>query len=118
MHDALVLVVDDHAGFRRLARRVLEAGGFSVAEAETGAGALAAVEALSPALVLLDIQLPDVSGFEIARTLSGIAGAPTVVLTSTRDAADYGGRIEASSAVGFVPKAQLSASALRTLLAA
>ena len=74
---------------------MLEAAGFTVAEAATGAEATQAARTVRPGLVLLDIQLPDVDGFEVARRLAADpAGgpAPVVVLTSTREASDYGGR--------------------------
>jgi CheY-like chemotaxis protein len=113
---ALVLVVDDHAGFRRLARRVLERAGFQVAEASDGAGAVAEAGRLRPDVVLLDIQLPDVDGFAIAELLAEAEHPPPVVLTSTREAVDYGERVRRSSAVGFLPKTALSGPALKALL--
>jgi CheY-like chemotaxis protein len=115
-----ILIVDDHDGFRRLARGMLEAAGFTVAEAATGAEATQAVRTVRPGLVLLDIGLPDFDGFEVARRLAAVpAGdpAPVVVLTSTRDARDYGARIAASPAAGFLPKDELSGAALRRFLA-
>jgi CheY-like chemotaxis protein len=114
------LIVDDHDGFRTFARGMLEAAGFTVTEAATGAEATEAARIAQPGLVLLDIQLPDFDGFEVARRLAaGPAGgpAPVVVLTSTREASDYGGRIAASPAAGFLPKDQLSGAVLRRFLA-
>ena len=67
-------------------------------------------------LVLLDIRLPDIDGFEVARRLCAEPRAPVVVLISTRDADDYGQRISRSSALGFLPKDELSAEALGRLL--
>ena len=112
------LVVDDHEGFRAFARLILESAGFSVTEAATGAEAASAAAATSPQLVLLDIQLPDTDGFEVARRLTANEGppgqpGPVIVLTSTREASDYGSRIAASPAAGFLPKDQLTARALR-----
>ena len=108
-----VLIVDDHAGFRRFARRLLEAGGFTVVgEAEDGTSALGAVEALRPELVLLDILLPDTDGFAVAERLAEQADAPIVVLTSSREAADFGARLQRSPARGFIHKDQLSGPAL------
>jgi CheY-like chemotaxis protein len=114
-----ILIVDDHDGFRSFARGMLEAAGFTVAEAATGAEATETARTVRPGLVLLDIGLPDFDGFEVARRLAAVAGdlAPVVVLTSTREARDYGGRIAASPAVGFLPKDQLSGAALRRFLA-
>lgn len=133
------LVVDDHEGFRAFARLILESAGFTVTEAATGTEAVSAAAATSPQLVLLDIQLPDTDGFEVARRLTAAQGPPgqqdqpgqqsqpgqqgppaqpkpVIVLTSTREASDYGGRIAASPAAGFLPKDQLSAGALRGYL--
>ena len=112
-----VVVVDDNPGFRARARRWLEAGGFAVvAEAADGAAALEAVRAYRPNVVLLDVHLPDMSGLDVAERLTGEPDAPAVVLTSTRDAADFGDRIERSGARGFLPKSELSGDAVAALL--
>ena len=111
-----LLIVDDHPGFRSLARRLLTAGGFEVVgEAADGHAAITAVRTLQPDVVLVDIQLPDIDGFEVtARLRDGQAG-PVVVLISTRDRADYGPRVDRCGARGFIPKAELSAAAIRSL---
>jgi DNA-binding NarL/FixJ family response regulator len=112
-----VLVVDDHPSFRATARALLEAEGFSVVgEAADGAEALAKTEELHPDLVLLDIQLPDLDGFEITRRLQANGASPAIVLVSSRDAADYGDLISTCGARGFVPKGELTGAALRALL--
>ncbi len=112
-----LLIVDDHPGFRSLARRLLTAGGFEVVgEAADGHAAIAAARTLRPDVVLLDIQLPDIDGFEVAARLRDGEARPVVVLVSTRDRADYGERVEQSGARGFIPKAELSGTALRALL--
>jgi CheY-like chemotaxis protein len=113
---AEILVVDDHDGFRAFARLMLEAAGFTVAEAATGAEATEAARTVRPRLVLLDIQLPDFDGFEVAKRLAAQPDSPVVVLTSTREASDYGGRIAASPVAGFLPKDQLSGAALQGFL--
>jgi two-component system, NarL family, nitrate/nitrite response regulator NarL len=114
---ALVLVVDDHAEFRRWARRILEAAGFDVAEAASGTEALSSVGELRPDAVLLDIQLPDLDGFAVAGRLASDGDEATVVLTSSREASDYGARLAESPVAGFLPKTELSGLALRRLLA-
>jgi CheY-like chemotaxis protein len=106
------LVVDDHDSFRKMARRMLEAAGFTVVEAASGAEATRAAFLIRPDLVLLDIQLPDVNGFEVARRLSEQDDHPVIVLTSSREASDYGGLVASSPAAGFLPKDQLSGAAL------
>jgi DNA-binding NarL/FixJ family response regulator len=114
-----VLVVDDHPSFRASARAVLESEGFDVVgEAADGATALAAIAELDPDVVLLDVQLPDMTGFDVCAALASRNGSgPAVILVSSRDAADYGDLLVASGARGFVPKAELSGEAVSALLA-
>ena len=112
-----VLIVDDHPTFRSFARELLQSEGFDVVgEAADGASALAAAGALRPEVVLLDVQLPDLSGFQVTERLRAEGVAAAVVLVSSRSASDYGDRIESSGASGFVPKAELSGDAVRSLL--
>jgi DNA-binding NarL/FixJ family response regulator len=112
-----VLLVDDNPGFRSRARRLLEADGFDVvAEATDGASAFEAARRHRPTLVLLDVHLPDMSGLDVAERLTGEPAPPTVVLTSTYDRSDFGGRLARCGAAGFVPKAELSGEALSALL--
>jgi len=111
-----VLIVDDHAAFRASARALLQAEGFDVVgEAANGAEAVEAVAALRPEIVLLDIQLPDLDGLTVAEQLVGAEAAPVVVLISSRDAAAYGPRLQASPARGFIPKSGLSGEALAAM---
>jgi CheY-like chemotaxis protein len=65
----LVLVVDDMAETRRLMRRVLERGQFEVIEAGNGEDGLLAIEVSRPELVVLDLRLPRMSGFDVARAV-------------------------------------------------
>jgi DNA-binding NarL/FixJ family response regulator len=112
-----VLIVDDHQSFRATARRVLESEGFTViGEASDGHGAIAAAERLQPDLVLLDVQLPDLDGFDVAARLAATGSRAKVVLTSSRAAAEYGSLIAGSSAHGFIPKSELSGAAVTGLL--
>jgi DNA-binding NarL/FixJ family response regulator len=112
-----VLIVDDHEGFRASARRMLESDGFEVvAEAGSGAEALQAADAWNPELVLLDVHLPDIEGFDVAERLAVNGGAPAVILTSSHDASDFGPLVERSGAHGFVPKSELSGEALHRIL--
>jgi DNA-binding NarL/FixJ family response regulator len=99
-----------------VARALLEDGGYIVAgEAADAAGALAAIVVDAPDAVLLDVQLPDGDGFSVATVLTA-AGGPAVVLISSREAADYGRRVEACGARGFIPKSRLSAAAFAALV--
>jgi DNA-binding NarL/FixJ family response regulator len=112
-----VLIVDDHPGFRASARRMLEASGFAVVgEAADGEAALAAAGELHPDLVLLDVQLPDLDGFEVAARLRDLDRAPAVILTSSRDRADFGDAVAESPARGFIAKADLCGPALAELV--
>ncbi len=112
-----LLIVDDHEGLRSFARTVLGAEGFDViGEAADGEAALVAVQALHPDVVLLDIGLPGIDGFEVAHRLAHAPDPPTLVLTSIRHASDYGQRMADSPARGFVPKEKLSGAAVAALL--
>ena len=117
MRRPTVLIVDDHDGFRGSARDLLSMAGFDVvAEAADGRTALALALGVRPAVVLLDVQLPDLDGFAVARELMQGPAPPAVVLVSTRDAADYGRRIGTSAAAGFITKSRLSGDTLRAIL--
>ena len=112
-----VLIVDDHPSFRASARRLLEADGCTVVgEAADGASAVAAAGELKPDVVLLDVRLPDIDGFEVARRLAAAGSQAAVVLTSSRAAEGYGPLLAESPACGFIPKGELSGAALSGLL--
>jgi DNA-binding NarL/FixJ family response regulator len=112
-----VLIVDDHEDFRRSATALLAAEGFDVVGAVAGGDAVVeAVERLRPAVVLLDIQLPDLDGFAVAERLAQTNDPPHVVLISSRDAASYGPRIGTAPARGFLAKRELSGASLAALV--
>jgi DNA-binding NarL/FixJ family response regulator len=112
-----ILIVDDHPSWRLCARETLEAEGFDVVgEADTGASALDAAARLRPDVVLLDVQLPDMTGFDVAGQLTASGNRQAVVLVSSREEADYGPLIERSGARGFIAKADLTVAALEALL--
>jgi DNA-binding NarL/FixJ family response regulator len=113
-----VLLVDDYAGFRQVARTLLEADGIEVVgEAADGRSAIAEAARLRPQLVLLDIQLPDIDGFEVAERLGEVSDPPVVILTSSYAASSYRRRLAHSPARGFIAKGELSGEALAALLA-
>lgn len=103
--------------FRGLARAVLEQDGFIVVgEARDCATALVAITELQPDAVLLDVQLPDGNGFDVARKIGIHEHAPAVVMTSSRDHEDLGSQLERSGARGFIPKSRLSGAAFQELV--
>jgi DNA-binding NarL/FixJ family response regulator len=111
-----IVIIDDDARFRTQARDLLEADGFVVlGEAVDGASGFEAVRSLRPDFVLLDIGLPDVEGFEVARNLAIDGPPPLVVLTSSRDARAYGRRLDNGDSLGFIPKERISGAAIRAL---
>jgi len=113
-----VLIVDDHEEYRASARALLEAEGFAVVgDAPDGISALAAVALLRPDVVLVDVQLPDLDGFSVARRLAATPQPPQVVLISSRDHAAYGTRVADAAARGFIAKRDLSGASLAALVA-
>jgi DNA-binding NarL/FixJ family response regulator len=108
------LIVDDNEPFLEAAQLLLEREGVAVVGiATTSAETLRLEEELRPNVVLVDIRLGDESGFDLARRLSG-----TVILISIHAQSEYAEKIAASPAVGFIPKAQLGASAVLRLAGA
>jgi CheY-like chemotaxis protein len=111
------LIVDDHPSFRRFARKLLESAGYVVVgDAEDGASAIDAVSRLQPDVVLLDVLLPDMSGFDVAKALAERAERPLVVLTSSRSSSDLGQLARTEHAEGFISKRDLTVAALAELV--
>ena len=111
-----VLVVDDHARFRELARELLEDCGYAVVgEADDGASALRAARDLHPDAVLLDVHLPDMDGFAVAAALAREQPAPRVVLTSTDAEEEVASLLRRSGALRFVPKETLARASMNAL---
>jgi DNA-binding NarL/FixJ family response regulator len=115
-----VFVVDDHPAFRASARLLLESEGYEViGEAGDGETALVAIAELAPAIVVLDVQLPGIDGFDVAERLHARAGGsrrPLTVLVSSREASDFGPLLDSEAIAGFISKADLSGDALAELL--
>ena len=113
---ASIVIVDDDPRFRGIARRLLEAEGFEVVgEAADGREAISVSRELDPDIVLLDVQLPDTDGIQVAAQIVAGGARPAVVLTSTRDESDFGPELEESGARGFVPKDEISAERITSL---
>lgn len=113
-----VLIVDDNASFRVVAKALLEAGGFRVVgEADSIAAALASAAVIRPDMVLLDIGLPDRDGVSACVDVQAVVPMAAIVFCSVRDAGQYGEAVARSPAVGFLTKSQLSAEALAGIVA-
>jgi DNA-binding NarL/FixJ family response regulator len=113
------LIVDDSEQFLRAATSSLGRNGIEiVGTATTTVAALDQVAKLRPDVVLVDVGLGEESGFDLTVQLVDAFPylASRVVLISTRAEDDYGDLVEASPAAGFVPKSELSASAVRELV--
>lgn len=111
------VIVDDDASFLKVAQTFLDADGLTVAGvASTCAQAVQRVEALRPDVVLIDIRLGEESGFDAARQLAADGHAAAVIMISTHAEADYADLIAESPVSGFLPKAEVSAAAIRRIL--
>jgi len=114
---ASALIVDDHAGFREHARRLLECEGYTVVgEAADCVSGLDATREVEPDFVLVDVYLPDADGFELAGRIRALPDPPAVVMTSSRDGAEFETCVRECGARGFVPKSELSREAIEELL--
>jgi DNA-binding NarL/FixJ family response regulator len=106
-----VLIVDDQEPFRAVARTVVElTDGFEVVgEAEDGEASVRMAHELHPGLVLMDVNLPGISGLEATRQiLADVATKPVVLVLSTYEAAEYGPQAEEVGAACFIPKSEFS----------
>jgi DNA-binding response OmpR family regulator len=102
----LVLVVDDDPITRTLARESLEQGEFAVEEAEDGEAGLEAFERLRPSIVLLDVMMPELDGFEACAALRGLEGGehiPVLMMTGLDDAESINRAFEVG-ATDFITK--------------
>ena len=112
-----VLIVDDHPTFRRLAAVLLASGGYEVVgEAVDGEDALRQVERCRPDLVLLDVLLPGMNGFVVARRLAERGDGPRVVLVSSADRSQFTAALDGAPVCGFLGKHELTLDQLAQLL--
>jgi CheY-like chemotaxis protein len=115
-----VVIVDDNPEFLDSATRLLEHQGVRVVGvASTNADALRSVQELRPDVTLVDVNLGEASGFDVAEALHEIDGAATapVILISTHAEPDLADMLETSPAIGFLAKSALSARAITAALA-
>lgn len=111
------VIVDDDEEFLKVAQALLERDGLTVAGvAHNSAEAVQRTEALRPDVVLIDIRLGRESGFETARRLADDGHSSALIMISTHAGEDYAELIAESPATGFLPKADLSAAAIRRIL--
>ena len=112
-----VLTVDDHAGFRAVAREVVSATpGFTpVGDAPGGPDALEAIHRLRPGLVIVDVRMPGMSGFELARRISEAYPETIVLLVSSDDLPEGAAAARACGARAFIRKEDVRPATLRGL---
>ena len=112
-----IVIIDDDPAFLATVRLLLETEGFVVVgEALNGLDGVAAATDLPPDIVLVDVNLPDIDGFEVVERLAREESSPPVVLTSIRSAHDFGNLVERSRARGFITKADITGEALTGFL--
>jgi two-component system, OmpR family, phosphate regulon response regulator PhoB len=101
-----LLIVDDEDGVRSLVRMTLDSGSYQILEAEEGRQALELARAHHPDLILLDVMLPDLSGFDICRELKSdpLMAATTIVMLTARAQQSDVGEAEAAGADGYFTK--------------
>lgn len=89
-HNKKILVTDDDPRNRKLLETLLQAGGYEVISADSGQAALEAIAADQPDLILLDLMMPGMDGFEVVRQLKAdpaTRGIPIIMVTALDDAA-------------------------------
>lgn len=112
-----LLIVDDNLEFLASAQAMLSEEGFDVVGCVSDASrVIEEVRLLRPAVVLLDVQLPRLNGFELARQLAELDPRPIVVLISSRDAPAYGSELTGAPVRGFIPKWELSGDTLAAMV--
>lgn len=84
----LILVVDDEARMRRFIRMNMELEGFQIIEADNGIDALDQIRQYTPDLVIMDVMMPEMDGFETLRLLREISTVPVILLTVKSDEED------------------------------
>jgi DNA-binding NarL/FixJ family response regulator len=111
------VIVDDRPSFSEAARELLTSQGVAVvATAASSTEAIQRIHELRPDVALVDIDLGEESGFDLARRLAADGSAARVILISTHDEREFKKLIETSPAAGFLAKTELSAENICRLL--
>ena len=115
-----VLVVDDFAGFRHAICSMLsnEPDLLVVAEASDGLEAVCKAENLQPDLIVLDLQLPELNGLEVARRVITLSPKSKIIIASMETSADFVQEAIRSGALGYVRKTEMASQLLPTIRAA
>lgn len=103
---ATILYIEDNCDNRLLVRRVLEAEGYTVIEAEDGLAGMDFVQSETPDLVLMDINLPELDGYEVTKRLKqspSMAEVPVIAMTANVMRGDREKTI-AAGCDGYIPK--------------
>jgi two-component system, NarL family, response regulator EvgA len=112
-----LVIVDDNPAFLASAGAMLSDEGFDViGSVSDPLRAVEEVRRLEPAIVLLDVQLPRMNGFELARQLAELDPRPIVILISSRDPAAYGAELRRAPVRGFISKWELSGRSLAAMV--
>ncbi len=106
MAEITILVVDDDATNRFVLTKMLKHRGYTVAQAENGAQAIECVNSTSPSVVLMDINMPGMTGVEAAQKIAAMLGAdaPKIVAVTANDTTAQRAECEAAGFQGFIPK--------------
>lgn len=120
MEQVRVLIIDDQPPFREASRMVIEmTDGFEVVgEAENGERGVELASSLRPDLVLMDVQMPGIDGFEATRRITAVDDPPRVLMMSTHESSDFEGSAVDAGAFGFISKSEFSMDALEETWAA
>jgi two-component system cell cycle response regulator DivK len=106
MADPIILYIEDDFQNRVLVRRVLQAYGFTVVEAENGREGLRVAEEMRPDLILMDINLPEMDGYEVTarlKRIESLAHVPIIAMTANVMKGDRE-RTLATGCDGYIPK--------------
>ena len=100
-HKTRILVVDDYKQVLSFIHIGLNARGYDVEIQDTGKGALEAAQRQTPDVILLDIRMPDMDGFEVLKQLRGFCTCPIIAYSATPE---FYARAMEAGAAAFIPK--------------